>query len=1072
VNLNILKTLSIPGWALKTLLIYSCALVSVNSQTPAALRTVVLISEVNSTRAIAFDSVTLKKEPFSLSTPFAADGRTRVMVFALNLDLQPGEDLSVITAEAEDAAHRRYSLGVEYAAPLSQLSWLSAVVLRLNDELVDSGDVLIQLRLRGNPGNRVRLALRTVGGGPADDDGATPTPAPPYFLSGRVTGQGGTGIGGVTLTLNGDQVTAFITNADGNFSFLVNTFGSYSLSASKMFFDLTPAVRTFNNLSNSQTNLSFNAIRRTHTVTGRVFDDINAPLSGISVSLLDQNDVQSSLTTGPDGRFSFAGLPEGLPYRLSANATPLLEFGTKNIDILLSDTNADLKGTRRSYQITGTVKGATNNVQPGLEVTLSGFQGGIAVTDINGRFSFPNLIAGHAYALSVQPHIFYDYDAQQFSNLLGNADVAFTGTLRKYVLFGTVTLNGAPASNHVVQLSGTVNTTTTTNSAGEYSFPQLDATGNYLIAPAPTALRSFPPQLITNLSSNRMHNFSDVPRRYLISGAVSDPVNRPVVGISMNLGGNETATTRSGMNGTFSLEATVLGDYTLTPTIEQDYYEFTPQSQSIPNLLGDSAVNPFTAILKPIPTSQQVLEFDGTPKSVDYGNFFPEFTNLGNFFWEFWAMPRDNASSTYMLSDGYGGLHALLFGFSNFNGSEPGRYEMFGNINDGVIDASHVVSFGSDHGPAINEWGHFAVGWDGQNIITYFNGVPVGKTPYAKPRKSTGPGTGSGRLLIGGSDHSNFRGRIAQVRGFEDRNPRTETSVESSFAPETVFGVDGNLLSYYFVSGPKVADLSNGYRTGAHTGTVRGTTAGILGDCGSCPPPLFVSDPTAPNFALNTPAQQIGLPNPAAVPSGALAFDSFSRANSTYVLGLKGGLGVTEGGLAGVQQWQMLENDAHFKPFGILNGRGVVLADDTAVAWLNLNSSNLDVRVNRKVGRWGSGTNTGLSFRVVDANNYFFAYTSDSIASPGRQFLTVGSVINGVRTTFASGSFLPLNWTTLRVVTRANGSLSVVADSTPLFSTTTPVLANATRAGLFNNARGLALVNRWDNFTVFDAGAN
>ena len=65
----------------------------------------VLISEATSTRAIAFDSVTFRKEPFTLATPFASDGRTRIMVFALNLALASDEDASAITADAETASH-------------------------------------------------------------------------------------------------------------------------------------------------------------------------------------------------------------------------------------------------------------------------------------------------------------------------------------------------------------------------------------------------------------------------------------------------------------------------------------------------------------------------------------------------------------------------------------------------------------------------------------------------------------------------------------------------------------------------------------------------------------------------------------------------------------------------------------------------------------------------------------------------------------------------------------------------------------------------------------------------------
>src|SRR6267143_1941824 len=53
----------------------------------------VLISDVVSTRAIAFESVTMRPEPFNLnaSTTFSPDNRTRVAIFAMNLDLLAGE---------------------------------------------------------------------------------------------------------------------------------------------------------------------------------------------------------------------------------------------------------------------------------------------------------------------------------------------------------------------------------------------------------------------------------------------------------------------------------------------------------------------------------------------------------------------------------------------------------------------------------------------------------------------------------------------------------------------------------------------------------------------------------------------------------------------------------------------------------------------------------------------------------------------------------------------------------------------------------------------------------------------
>ena len=433
-------------------------------------------------------------------------------------------------------------------------------------------------------------------------------------------------------------------------------------------------------------------------------------------------------------------------------------------------------------------------------------------------------------------------------------------------------------------------------------------------------------------------------------------------------------------------------------------------------------------------------------------------------------MPGANAGATYILSDGYGGAHALLFGVGSFNSSESNRYELLGNLFDGVRFDNY---FGSDVGPAIGEWAHFAVGWDGQNIITYYNGVPVGKTPFSGPRRTPGPGGGGGRLLIGGSDHSNFDGRIAQVRGYEDTNPREGLpgGVEASFAPQTVFGRGGNLLSYYFRSGSNVADLSSGYRGLAHQGIARGTTAGILFDCGGCPPPQFVIDPSAPNFATGAPPSPVSVPPAVTPPAGALVFDSFSRANATYTFGANGGLGSTESGSAGARVWQTNQAPASPQPFGILNARAVLLANSTAVAWVATGSAsgNLDVRVNRYTGRWGSGIHTGLSFRVVDANNFFFAYTADTGGTPNDKTVHVGYYLNGQRVDLTTGVAMPASWTSLAVVTRNSGDLAIYVDSTLVYSASNPLLVTATGAGLYSDSAGMGLVNRWDNFTVIPA---
>ena len=137
----------------------------------------ILFSYPDSTRAIAIESVTSKREPFSLvpAVSFSADRRTRVMLFAGNL---AGATATDVTADAEDAAHRVYPLVVEHVGPIPDREWATEVIVKLNDEMGDPGDVLVRIHYRGVASNRVRVGVGHIGGGPPDDTGAVPTPGP------------------------------------------------------------------------------------------------------------------------------------------------------------------------------------------------------------------------------------------------------------------------------------------------------------------------------------------------------------------------------------------------------------------------------------------------------------------------------------------------------------------------------------------------------------------------------------------------------------------------------------------------------------------------------------------------------------------------------------------------------------------------------------------------------------------------------------------------------------------------------------------------------------------------------
>jgi hypothetical protein len=63
----------------------------------------ILLTQENSLRALALDSVTWTSEPFGIAGDhnFSTDQRTRVSLFVVNMDLRQGEPLSVIGAEAK-----------------------------------------------------------------------------------------------------------------------------------------------------------------------------------------------------------------------------------------------------------------------------------------------------------------------------------------------------------------------------------------------------------------------------------------------------------------------------------------------------------------------------------------------------------------------------------------------------------------------------------------------------------------------------------------------------------------------------------------------------------------------------------------------------------------------------------------------------------------------------------------------------------------------------------------------------------------------------------------------------------
>ncbi len=123
----------------------------------------VLLTEENTNRLAAVDSVTLMRDPLPVFTTrnFSADGHTRITLFAANLALLPGENASTaVTAQAEDSAHRIYALTVEHAGTVPNIDSLTQITVKLPDELAGGGDVSVSISLHGTTSNKALLSIK------------------------------------------------------------------------------------------------------------------------------------------------------------------------------------------------------------------------------------------------------------------------------------------------------------------------------------------------------------------------------------------------------------------------------------------------------------------------------------------------------------------------------------------------------------------------------------------------------------------------------------------------------------------------------------------------------------------------------------------------------------------------------------------------------------------------------------------------------------------------------------------------------------------------------------------------
>lgn len=492
------------------------------------------------------------------------------------------------------------------------------------------------------------------------------------------------------------------------------------------------------------------------------------------------------------------------------------------------------------------------------------------------------------------------------------------------------------------------------------------------------------------------------------------------------------------------------------------------------------------------PSVPRVLRFAGVTVAthVNHGLFWARpAADMGDgFMWDAWVRSRDGG---YVISDGYGGAHALLWGFGGVAAGVTGN----------VWNGTAITSFGGSYQPSDDEWQHIAVHWNGSSIYTYVNGIADGRTAFAGPRMSAGTGA-DGVLYVGGSDHSVWSGDIAFLRGWDRIDPRPDHPA-FPFIPErhpmrwaNAAGDDVPCEFYcdytscaggmtLLDTSPAGVDSGLGYRQ-FHHGVIYNPTPLGAEEFAFTPVqrsgpvlPEWVADPTCPlgRAAGDTTAPGGATYTPPATPSGCLAFDSFSRANQTLAFQAAPTLGSTEAGSLGPLAWQVgiLGGYETSGAFGILGGMAAPTNIGYMAAWVPLGTAAQDVRVKRLKSSAFLGA-TGIALRVADAANYHAVWYEPTNSSAGTIVVTkvTGTVGSPTLTNVATLSSVTDDFTHLRAKFVGTTITVYKGDGTTWTQVGSPITGQSTGstnqdAGITNNsgsANWTSLI-RWDDFAAF-----
>ncbi len=335
----------------------------------------------------------------------------------------------------------------------------------------------------------------------------------------------------------------------------------------------------------------------TYTITGRVADNANNNLPGVTLTLTGSQ--SAAVQSDANGNYSFAGLQAGGNYTVTPSlANYTFAPASRAFNNLSANQTADFTGTLNTFQISGRVGDGANNPLAGVTVTLSGSQAATATTDAGGNYAFANLSAGGNYTVTPSlANYGFAPPSRTFAGLSANQTADFTGTPGTFSITGRVSDAGNNAlAGATLTLSGSQSATATADAGGNYSFGGLAAGGNYTVTPGLSNYTFAPASRAFNsLSANQTGDFAGTLNTHAISGRIVAGNNNGLAGVAVALTGAQSGSTQTDAGGNYSFAGLAAGgSYTVTPSFIN--YTFAPPSRTFNNLSA-SQTGDFTGTL-------------------------------------------------------------------------------------------------------------------------------------------------------------------------------------------------------------------------------------------------------------------------------------------------------------------------------------------------------------------------------------------------------------------------------------------------------------------------------------------